>query len=486
MNAMSDAAGWNLMESGGGPAAEVSSDHPRTSSDPVGFAPTAVTGFSIGYVIDRPDNKGEYTHLRLNARLLAKLMTESYLGSDLGRGHPGITANPLSIMSDPEFQKLNPGLSTNDSEAAATVLSLSIPSDVVQRLTDYIAHDTSAMAWIDGKADPWGMKVNPAYRGLKLPRDEWPLLDTYIPKTQSDCRRKHPGVYLNQIAAPVSNMSTIAEALLDGWPEVQTRCDFDQSTQLFKLGRVDPQAYGSRFMLGIVSLGDVSRYGLRSAALETRPGRFVAPSSPSLAAAIRLATQTKPMQPFTMDMKELRASSHAYPGSMIVYTAAKTQHLDPADAAKVAQFIRVSSTEGQRQGSGNGELPDGYLPIRNGGVTKKLYASAQEVAAAVAAQQAPAPPKAPSGGTHPSSNVPPTQPGADVPADAPAGDTPSTAPDADTTPAATPEAVAMPATTAVSSRISQGLIPALVLVALLALGVTAAMRFFVRPPRGTR
>ena len=235
MNAMSDAAGWNLMESGGGPAAEVSSDHPRTSSDPVGFAPTAVTGFSIGYVIDRPDNKGEYTHLRLNARLLAKLMTESYLGSDLGRGHPGITANPLSIMSDPEFQKLNPGLSTNDSEAAATVLSLSIPSDVVQRLTDYIAHDKAAMAWIDGKADPWGMKVNPAYRGLTLPRDEWPLLDTYIPKTQSDCRRKHPGVYLNQIAAPVSNMSTIAEALLDGWPEVQTRCDFDQSTQLFKL-----------------------------------------------------------------------------------------------------------------------------------------------------------------------------------------------------------------------------------------------------------
>ena len=82
--------------------------------------------------------------------------------------------------------------------------------------------------------------------------------------------------------------------------------------------------------------------------------------------------------------------------------------------------------------------------------------------------------------------MPPTQPGADVPADAPAGDTPSAAPDADTTPAATPEAVAMPPTTAVSSRISQGLIPALVLVALLALGVTAAMRFFVRPPRGTR
>jgi len=488
MNAMSDAAGWNLMESGGGPAAEVSSEHARTSSDPVGFAPTAVTGFSIGYVIDRPDNKGEYTNLRLDARLLAKLMTESYLGSDLGRGHPGITGNPLSIMSDPEFRKLNPGLSTNDSEAAATVLSLSIPSDVVERITDYIAHDKAAMAWLDGKADPWGMKVNPAYRGLKLPRDEWPLLDSYIPKTQSDCRRKHPAVYFNQIAAPVSTMSTIAEALLDGWPEVQTRCDFDQSTQLYKLGRVDPQAYGSRFMLGIVSLGDVARYGLRSAALETRPGHFVAPSSASLAAAVRLATQQKRMQPFTMDMQALRASTHAYPGSMIVYTAAKTQHLDRADAEKVAQFIRVSITEGQRPGSGNGELPEGYLPIRDSGQTKKLYVSAQQVADAVAAQKEPAPPKTPSGGTHDGNpHVPPAQPGADLPTDAPAGDTPSNAPAASTDPGTTTEVVAaMPPTKAVSSRISQGLIPALVLVALLALGLTAGMRFFVRPPRGTR
>ena len=489
MNAMSDAAGWNLMESGGGAAAEVSSSHPRTSSDPVGFAPTAVTGFSIGYVIDRPDNLGEYTHLRLDARLLAKLLTQSYLGSDLGSGHPGIGSNPLSIMSDPEFRKLNPGLSTNDTEAAATVLSLSIPSDVVQRLTDYIAHDRTAMAWIHGKADPWGMKVNPAYRGLRLPRDEWPLLDTFIPKTQNDCRRKHPAVYFNQIAAPVSTMSTIAEALLDGWPEVQTRCDYDLSTNLYKLGRIDPQAYGSRFMLGVVSLGDVARYGLRSAALETRPGKFVEPSTSSLRAAVKLARQGKPLQPFTMDMKALRDSSHAYPGSMIVYTAAKTQHLDQADAAKVSQFIRVSSTEGQRQGSGNGQLPEGYLPIRNSGVTKKLYVSAQQVATAVAAQKEPSPPKTPSGGTHPGnpSPRPPAQPSADLPTDAPTAGGPSTVPAASTDPGTTTEAVAaMPPTTSVSSRISRELIPALVLIGLLGLGVTAGLRFFVRPPRGTR
>jgi hypothetical protein len=488
MNAMSDEAGWNLMESGGGAAAEVSSAHPPTSSDAVGFAPTAVTGFAIGYVIDRPNNKGEYTHLRLNARLLAKLLTESYLGSNIAQGHPGIPHNPLSILTDPEFRKLNPGLSTNDAEAAATLLSLSIPSDVVHQVTDYIAHDQTAMAWMNGKPDPWGMKVNPAYRGLKMPQAEWPLLDTYVPKTADLCRKTHRAVYLNQIAAPVSTMSTIAQALLDGWPEVQTRCDFDQSTHNWVLGRVSRQSYGSRFMLGVVSLGDVDRYGLRSAALETKPGTYVAPSDASLSAAVRLAHQTKPMQPFTMDMKALRSSSHAYPGSMVVYTAAKTEHLDRADADKVAQFIRVSTTEGQRSGSGNGQLPDGYLPIRNGGVTQKLYVSAQQVAAAVAAQQAPASPKAPSSGGNQPGNAsvpPPAQPGDTLPSGAPSGSGPGTEAAVSTDPGTTAEvAASMPPTTGVSSRISQGLIPALVLIGLLAVGVTVGVRFFLRHPRG--
>ena len=106
LNQMSDEAGWNLMESGGGAAAvrllASTSAEARTRS---AYAPTAVTGFSIGYVIDRPDNAGEYTDLRLNARLIAKLMTQSYLGSDLGRGHPGIGDNPLGIMSRPRVHR---------------------------------------------------------------------------------------------------------------------------------------------------------------------------------------------------------------------------------------------------------------------------------------------------------------------------------------------------------------------------------------------
>ena len=50
------------------------------------------------------------------------------------------------------------------------------------------------MAFINGKPDPWGMKVNPAYKKSPCRAPEWPLLDTYVPKTgaASAGRRTRP------------------------------------------------------------------------------------------------------------------------------------------------------------------------------------------------------------------------------------------------------------------------------------------------------
>lgn len=478
-NQMSDEAGFNLMESGGGAAALVSSQHPAIGGDEVGYAPTAVTGFSIGYVIDRPDNAGEYQHLRLNARLLAKLLSQSYLGSDLGRGHPGIGGNPLAIMQDPEFIRLNPGLSTNPQEVGATVLSQSNQSDVLQQLTEYIAQDKDAMDFIHGKPDPWGMRVNPKYKNISLPRPEWPLLDTYVPETENTCRQNNPAVYFSQIAAPVTTLRKISEALLDAWPNVQTRCEFDISTNQYKLGRIDRQSFGSRFMLGIVSLGDAERYGLRSAALETTKGRYVEPSDASLAAAVGLSKQAKKYQTFALDQADVARSPKAYPGTMVVYTAARLSGLDKEDAAKVAQFIRVATTEGQRQGTGNGELPEGFLPIRPSGATGKLYASAAEVADAVAEQKPPpspdtdAPdPAAPDGGpvVTPDTTLPDPEP--------------TTATDDDPTPPpTTADTTPVAHTEPVGSRLSELLLPALLVLGFAGAAYSLGSRFFVRPPR---
>ncbi|MEQ6900552.1 hypothetical protein [Nocardioides sp. YIM 152588] len=396
LNQMPDQAGWNLMEKGDAPAAFVSGRKDRVGEDPVGYAPTAVTGFAIGYVADKPDNAGEVSRLRLNPRLLAKLLTQSYPGSALGKGHPGLGDNPLSMLTDPEFIKLNPGLSTRDTEAAATLLSLSNSSDQIEQLTAYIAADADATAFVAGEADPWGMTVNPAYEGLTLPLAEWPLLDTYTPETQDPCRQANPSVYLTQLAAPVTTLRKISDALIDSWPNVQTRCDGDPTTVSgWKIGRIDRQAYGARFMLGLVSLGDAERYGLRSASLATAKGTYVAPTSRSLADAVSISTQDEDDEygPFQLDQGDVARARSAYPGTQVVYTAARTHGMDADEAATVASFIRIAVSEGQHVGRDNGDLPEGYLPILRTGSTAKLWAAAQRVADAIEAQELPAVPE---------------------------------------------------------------------------------------------
>ena len=386
-NKMSDEAGFTLAENGGGAAAFVSGEHDAKGSDPVAYAPTAVTGFSVGYIIDRPDNAGEYTDLKLNARLLAKLLTQSYPASERGRGHPGLEANPISINLDPEFQKLNPGLDAVAREAGATLLSLSESSDVMTTLTSYIAQDKDAMEFIDGKADPWGTKINPSYKKIALPTSEWPLLDDYVAPSNLECYQQNPAPYFTQIAAPVTSLRKISEAVLDAWPNVQTKCERAVSTDPWKIGRVDRQGVGTRFMLGLVSTGDAERLGLAQASLETAGRTYVGPTPGAMASAIRLAEpSTSGDAPFTLDMSAV-VKAKAYPGTMIVYTAARTANLPEEDAAKVAEFVRISTTEGQKAGYGNGELPLGYLPITKTGATAPLWKQAQALATAIEAQK---------------------------------------------------------------------------------------------------
>ncbi|MFI5428675.1 hypothetical protein [Aeromicrobium sp. UC242_57] len=400
-----DTPAFKLVESGEVPAAFVSGTRKRTTTDPIGYAPTALTGFAIAYVIDRPNNAGEQVELNLNPRLIAKLLTQSYTGSSLGAQHPGLAKNPMSLNQDPEFAALNPGLDSISREAAATVLSLSESSDVIETLTAYLKADPEASAFIKGKADPWGMVVNPSYKGIDLPVSEYPLLDEFEPKSEQQCRIENPAPYFGQLAAPVTTLRKISEAVLDAWPNVQTKCERPNPAEPYKVGRIDRQGVGARFMLGIVSLGDAQRYGLRTASLQTQSsmsptekvtsaeGRtFIAPTNASVQAAARVAKPGKKTAAFSLPMKALRENPDAYPGAMIVYTTAKLTGLDKSDAKNVSSFIKIATSEGQVRGSGNGRLPEGYVPITKGGATAALYQRAQDVAKLIAEQKEPATP----------------------------------------------------------------------------------------------
>jgi hypothetical protein len=438
-NVMPDDAAFALMKSGEAAAAEVSSR--GTDDTAVGYAPTAASGWAIAFNIDKPDNAGQQMSIKLNALLLAKLLTESYPGStSVAASHPGFSHNPLSLNLDPDFYKLNPGLDLGHwSESAATLLTNSTSSQVMYQLSSYIASDPKAMAFINGKAEhdgPYTMRVNPAYQRMKLPVDSWPQLDTWQFKAAPNSCLKAQGnampPYMPLIANPVTSLQLVAQAMLYNWPNVETGCT-GTGTQddPYQLGRVAPQGLGNRFMLGLVTLGDAQRYGLTTAELQSSPGHYVASDNAGIKAALALAGKTRKLRPFDLTQTEIRRSRTAYPGSMLVYTAAKTYGLPAATAQHVAQFIRVSSTEGQQPGRGNGQLAAGYVSITDSGVTRGLYQQAQAVADAVAAQKAPPLPPD-SHPTKPVTSPPsgPSQGGAPgtLPGDAPPGTTPMTDP----------------------------------------------------------
>jgi hypothetical protein len=414
----------NLLATGGAEAAFVSDTQPPPSGygRPVVNAPVAATGFAISYAIDGANGQ-PYTKLKLDPRLLAKLLTESYPADlPVKEEYPALANNPLNITLDPEFQKLNPGIAhgVDASEAASTLLAISSDSDVMEALTSYINADPAARAWLNGKADPWGMVVNPAYKGIKLPVDKWPLSSKFEPKTWydsdvNDCLKNSPVPFLPLVAAPQARLEEVTEALQFSVAQSTTTCSqIDGTTLGEKLVAAGRQTAGYRFMIGITPLADAYRYQLRMAALQTTSAHtFVAPSDASLRAAVALLKPDKTTGGWPIPYATLRtakAAAQAYPGTMMVYATVPTTGLPATDAKDYAALLRFAATAGQTPGLGVGQLPQGYLPMTAANGLGSLAGYTMAAASAVAAQQGAEPTLTghPAPGTHQSHHVSPT------------------------------------------------------------------------------
>jgi hypothetical protein len=404
----------NGINSGAGIEAAFVSYRPSVGwVKPVVMAPTAVTGFAIAYDI-ADASRNEFTSLRLNARILAKLLTESYPAlNGVRAGYPALANNPQDLTQDPEFRALNPGLNSRFpignylGPAAATILTMAGGTDVTTALTSYINADPQAHAWLGGTPDPWGMVVNPNYKAIALPVSSWPLLDTFTSSTaigSNPCLEANPVPILPLIAAPLSRLSRVTQDMQFAINNSQLSCSlpnppsFD-GAKLVANGRQTP---GEQFMLGIVPLGDAARYSLDTAALQVQvaastpdkytdaTGRsFAEPTQASLKAAADLLTPDNATHMWDLPYDSLLtnpAASSAYPGTMLVYTAVPTQGLSQADAAHYAQFLHFVATTGQQSGTGNGKLPVGFLPITAVDGLGALAKYADAAATAVQAQ----------------------------------------------------------------------------------------------------
>jgi hypothetical protein len=407
----SDEAARNLVDLGTINAAFSSRPPDTPFQRPVAQAPVAISGFAITYTIDDASGK-PFTSLRLDARLLAKLLTESYSVNSYGRQYDsGIAKNPLNLTTDPEFRALNPGLTQVATiQSAASLISLSTDADLIWALTSYINADTEARLWLNGTPDPWGMVVNPAYTGIQLPLESWPLLDETVfptdptnPDAYSNdpCYSADPVPYMSLVHSPTAFLSNIIRNVQFGLSNVQNVCTGDPSDPTsLKMATSGAEPAGNRFVLGLTTLAAARRYDLTPAALQTTvasagakftnaAGRsFVVPDETGLKNAAALLHQNMAAGSWTFDYSDFEApaGSAAYPGTMLVNADVPTTGLDATTAGNLATFLTYAATTGQQAGAGSGQLPDGYLPITKADGLLPLSTYTRVVALAVATQ----------------------------------------------------------------------------------------------------
>ena len=391
----------NLLADGAADAALTSFAQPGGYGKPVVNAPIAVTGFTISYAISLPTGDS-VTTLKLTPLLLAKLLTQSYVGTR-SYGDPALAGNPLNITDDPEFHALNPEIPENTTGngpqyAESELLSLSSNSDVIEALTSYINDTPAARSFLNGTPDTSmageDMTVNPAYKGMSLPVDQWPLLSTYestgfdSSTTIRPCLGSTPQPLYTLIDAPLTTMEDITEAMQFENANSTMTCKTNTAQTVNSMVATGRQKDGHYFMIGITPLADDSRYNLRSASLETTSGTFVAPSNTTLKAATALVKPdtSSGTWPIPYGTFSTSAGSSAYPGTMLVYAAVPTSGLTAPVAADIATFLKFAATTGQTPGSGVGELPPGYLPMTAGNGLGGLAAYTLAAAADVTAQ----------------------------------------------------------------------------------------------------
>jgi hypothetical protein len=307
------------------------------------YAPVAVSAVSIAYWLDNAFNGQPLSGLRLNQRLLAKLLTTSYNPSF--SGDKGITGNPFDMFGDPEFAALNKPIVhaspfSNQSWAIPTVMQGG--SDMTWTLTRWIAADPTASAFLKGTKAPGGMHVNTFYRGVKYPTNTFTAQDPSLEYSHL----YNPVFGLNNVV----NFQAVNAYPGDSWVKDNTG----------NFPAEPPEPVGDRELVAVMDQADAALNGFPVAAIPNAAGRFVKPSNASMAAALSHMTGdgngTKQMNLASKDPK-------AYPLTMVVYAMVPTSGLCHTAAAGVARFLDFVAGPGQAPGLRPGKLPPGYLPL---------------------------------------------------------------------------------------------------------------------------
>jgi hypothetical protein len=439
--------------------------------------------------------------LRLNARLVAKLLTQSYSDAVLtcneGCGAKPAWAGrrPANLFADPEFRTLNPQLHLPASagNGPSDLLVEAMRSDGAAEVWRWMLADPAAASFLAGCPDEQGVFVNPffstrTYAGCEFRATAY--------EQEAAAARQGSETPSGFVAAPMSyppfgspyplpqwqqrtSEGTTPYTLVDHFPRTdhmqiaardvaigykprnsewcQTR--LDQSCVPAPGKWKDPkkpQAFGERQMLALTDTPSAARYQLPTAALCSTAHECVSANTASLQQAATLFEQTG-VPGVVGPATAAGYAAGAYPMTLPVYAAVRPS-LAAADRHAYADAFAFVTGRGQQPGFAAGDLPPGYAPL--------TPALRERAAAAIAALRAGVPveeedearpTKSPKPTESPTAAATPTEtdPGAASDSSGPAAAPEASAPPSVSPPAAAPAPTGT-ATEAASVPVSAG------------------------------
>jgi ABC-type phosphate transport system substrate-binding protein len=321
------------------------------------YAPVAVSAVSIAYWIDNPSTGTPVTSLKLDQRLVDKLLTQSYnfqnegtrctapappQGIGCDKGVAG--SNPITLFADPEFRKLNPAVQpvTGYGSAFQVPTVQSGHSDMTWTVTRWIAANADASKFQQGTPDPWGMRVNSYDKGLKYPLDSFTAMDPYP--------------VIAHKYSPVFPLSLADSYQAENW-DPGTSWQKDQYGNYPK----DPiQIPGERALIAILDEASAAAFRFPVAAIPNAAGHYVEPTNAGMAGALGSMT---PAGSGTLQMNVQGGNPAAYPLTMVIYAMVPVSGVSHTKAAAIARFLDFAAGSGQSPGVRPGQLPAGYLPL---------------------------------------------------------------------------------------------------------------------------
>ncbi|MFC5667390.1 hypothetical protein ACFP3U_31035 [Kitasatospora misakiensis] len=377
-----------------------------TPTRPYVYAPITNTGISVVYWVDDPKTGRQFRDLRLNPRLLAKMLTQTYASP--GIVLPTVAGNPVCLFDDGEFRKLNPLPAASGQswpECSGTAPSLPIvlgtSTDMTSLLTTWIASDPDAARFLEGERDPWGTRINtrylrPGFTGFPVDQlirqdDSGIVVKPGEPHNSEDV--EHWKQYeWNPLQ---TSLSDLIRWVQQGQPTGrQPTIEADGTHK-----KIPAQAIGQRTIFAILDSAQAKAYSLPEAALLNAAGAYVSPTANAFQAAVAdmpvdPATGTQ-LLPYGQADSGYGRDQRAYPLTVVQYAMAPTGGLGDRTAA-VTRFLKTVTDTGQLYGVEPGRLPEGFLAL-----TKDQRAQAQEAIRHVEAQD----------GRWPGNQKPPAEPG---------------------------------------------------------------------------